>query len=72
MNFYNQEVIRLTKEIYPQEYLTEQIIRSKIFIDNNFSNNIMLDEIAGKAFISKFYFICLFKNYYGRIYSKEL
>lgn len=72
MTFYNQEVLRLSKEVYPKEYLTEQIVRSKNFIDNNFSSNIMLDEISSKAFISKFHFIRLFKNYYGRTPNRYL
>ena len=42
-----------------------QVVRSKKFIDDNYANNLSLDDIAGEAFISKFHFIRLFKIYYG-------
>ena len=66
MTFYNQQIQKLNSEIYSKEYLTKQIIQSKIFIDDHFENNITLAQIACEAFISKFHFIRLFKNYYGR------
>jgi len=65
MTFYHQQVQYLKKNLYPKDYLLTQIIRSKKFIDNNFANNINLDDIAGEAFFSKFHFIRLFKRYYG-------
>jgi len=65
MTFYHQQVQILQKQLYPKPYLLTQIIRSKKFIVNNFSNNINLNDIAGEAFLSKFHFIRLFKTYYG-------
>jgi AraC-like DNA-binding protein len=65
MTFYHQQVQHLKKNLYPKDYLPTQIIRSKKFIDNNYANNINLDDIAGEAFFSKFHFIRLFKKYYG-------
>ena len=65
MTFYHQQVQFLKKNLYPKDYLLTQIIRSKKFIDNNYSNNINLDDTAGEAFFSKFHFIRLFKKYYG-------
>jgi len=66
MTFYHQQVKALHRTIYPKDYLREQVIRSKHFIDSHFSENISLDEIARDAALSKFHFIRLFKKYYGQ------
>jgi len=65
MTYYQHQVQFLHKNLYPRDYLLTQVIRSKKFIDKNYSNNISLDDIAGEAFISKFHFIRLYKTYYG-------
>jgi AraC-like DNA-binding protein len=65
MTFYHLQVQILQKKLYPKPYLLAQIIRSKKFIDDNYTNNISLDDIACEAFFSKFHFIRLFKTYYG-------
>ena len=66
MTYYNTQVAKISKDIYPKDYLTKQVIRAKHFIDNHFADNLNLDRIAGEAFLSKFHFIRLFKSYYGR------
>jgi AraC-like DNA-binding protein len=65
MTYYSSQVLSLHNNLYPKDYLLTQVIRSKKFIDDNYSNNINLDDIAGEAFISKFHFIRLYKTYYG-------
>ena len=65
MTFYRDEIARLNKVLYPHDDLTKQIIQSKLYIDKNFSENINLDKIAGRAMVSKFHFIRVFKKYYG-------
>jgi len=65
MTYYSNEVARLTKSLYPHDDLTKHIIQSKLFIDKHFSENINLDKIAGRAMVSKFHFIRVFKKYYG-------
>ena len=72
MNFYRDEISRLNKILYPHDDLTKQIIQSKLYIDKHFSDNINLDNIAGKALVSKFHFIRLFKKYYGRTPNQYL
>jgi AraC-like DNA-binding protein len=37
-----------------------------LFIDNNYFDNIDLDNISDEAYFSKFHFIRLFKNIYGK------
>jgi AraC-like DNA-binding protein len=75
MTFYEEQILKIKTEIYSKEYLCEQVIQSKLFIEKEFSRNISLDDIANEAFISKFHFIRLFKRYYGRTpyqYLKEI
>jgi len=72
MTFYREEVSRLDKVLYPHNDLTKQIIRSRDYIDKHFSEDISLDKIAGKALVSKFHFIRVFKRYYGRTPNQYL
>ena len=66
MTFYRDEVARLDKILYPHNDLTKQIKAAKLYIDTHFSDEINLDKVAGKALVSKFHFIRVFKRYYGR------
>jgi AraC-like DNA-binding protein len=72
MTFYRDEVTRLSKVLYPHNDLTKQIIQSRHYIDKHFSEDINLDKIAGKALVSKFHFIRVFKRYYGRTPNQYL
>ena len=56
----------MTTEQYPKVYLYKRIVQAKLFIDNNYAGNIDLDNIADEAYFSKFHFIRLFKNIYGK------
>src|SRR6478736_2882544 len=53
-------------EIYPKIYLYKRIVQAKLFIDEHFSENIDLENIADYAYFSKFHFIRLFKSIYGK------
>ena len=66
MTFYHCQVLSTRKNIYPKEYLCDQVTRARHFIDQNFANNINLNGIAGEACYSKFHFLRLFKLLYGR------
>ena len=72
MTFYRDEVARLDKTLYPHDDLTKQIKAAKLYIDTHFSDEINLDKIAGKAWVSKFHFIRVFKRYYGRTPNQYL
>jgi AraC-like DNA-binding protein len=56
----------ITTAQYPKVYLHRRIAMAKLFIDANFANEIDLENIADEAFYSKFHFIRLFKNAYGK------
>ncbi len=44
--------------------LYQRIAAAKIYIDDNYHESIDLDEISGKAFLSKFHFHRLFRKVY--------
>lgn len=66
MTYYHQQILQIREEIYAKDYLYSQVIHAKLFIDNNYSDSIDLNDIARKAFFSKFHFIRLFKTIYGQ------
>ena len=64
---YYQNQISLTRDRFiPKDYLCDQVIAGKKFMDKNFTKKISLNDIAKKACISKFHFLRLFKILYGR------
>ena len=65
MTWYQQQVITLKRDVYPQEYLVEQVMRAKLFMDRHFASGLSLGAIAGEAHFSKYHFIRLFKLVYG-------
>ncbi len=56
----------MTTATYPKVYLYRRIVQAKLFIDDNYSENIDLENIADEAFFSKFHFTRLFKKIYGK------
>jgi AraC-like DNA-binding protein len=66
MTYYHQQVLKLTREIYPKEHLCQQAIKAKSFIDTHYAANIHLNVISEQAYLSKFHFIRLFKTMYGQ------
>ena len=51
---------------YPRQYLYLRAVRAKLFIDAHFASAIDLNKIADEACFSKFHFVRLFKDIYGR------
>lgn len=51
---------------YPKINLYRRIVQAKLFIDDNFAENIDLNNIADEACFSKFHFIRQFKKIYGK------
>lgn len=56
----------MTTEQYPKIYLYKRIVQAKLFIDKNFAESIDIDNISDEAYFSKFHFIRLFKQIYGK------
>lgn len=61
----------MTNEEKKQD-IYRRIVKAKLFIDRNFSEDINLKQIAGEACYSKFHFIRLFKRIYGKTPSQYL
>ena len=51
---------------YPKVYLYKRLVQAKIFIDERYADRIDIDDIADEACFSKFHFIRLFKQIYGK------
>ena len=51
---------------YPKVYLYRRIVQAKLFIDTHYNEQIVLDDIADEAALSRFHFMRLFKNSYGK------
>ena len=66
MNFYHEQIVLIREKFLPKDYLCEQVIQAKKFIDKNFSDNIGLNCMASEACLSKFHFLRLFKQLYGK------
>lgn len=50
----------------PNIYIYRRVLKAKLFIDAHYDTAIDLDAISGEAYFSKFHFIRLFKNSYGK------
>jgi AraC-like DNA-binding protein len=50
---------------YPKFYLYRRIVLAKLFIDDNYWDNIDLDNISSEASFSKFHFVRQFNKTYG-------
>lgn len=66
VTYYHAQLLKISSQYYPKSYITGQMLRGKKFIDENFSENINLETVSNFSCISKFHFIRLFKNCYGR------
>jgi len=47
-------------------YLYRRVLNAKLFIEQNYTASINLNEISGEAFFSKFHFLRIFKSAYGK------
>jgi len=56
----------MTIEQYQKIYLYKRIVQAKLFIDNQYGEDIDLNNIADEAYFSKFHFIRTFKKVYGK------
>jgi len=72
MTFYARKIEFISRKIYSNVYLTKQVIQAKYFIDNNFSNNITLEDICKAGYISKYHLIRSFKKLYGKTPNQYL
>ena len=65
MTFYQRHVLEAAATLYPRQDLSRRVVQSKQFIDRHYAQTIGLREMAGNAFLSKYHYIRVFKQYYG-------
>ncbi|MEO5685127.1 MAG: AraC family transcriptional regulator [Chitinophagaceae bacterium] len=56
----------MTTDNYPKNYLYRRIVQAKLFIDASYPDKIEINNIADEAYFSRFHFIRLFKQIYGK------
>lgn len=64
--FFEQEVERIMKEHALPQHHYVYIRQSKAFMEKFYGDKIELDEIAASAFMSRFHYIRIFQQVYGR------
>lgn len=75
MNYFQEHVAALTRQLYAAEDLTERVVFAKGYIDQFYHEPIDLGALAKASCLSKFHFIRVFKRYYGQTpgqYLKEV
>ncbi|MBS1564322.1 MAG: helix-turn-helix transcriptional regulator [Bacteroidetes bacterium] len=65
MTFYERHVLHTAATFYPRQDLSRRLVESKQFIDRHYAQAIGLHEMAGNAFLSKYHYIRVFRQYYG-------
>nr|WP_086939178.1 AraC family transcriptional regulator [Thaumasiovibrio occultus] len=73
--FYEQELDRLSSEIGLQPKQALLIRQSKAFMEQYYAERVELNELAQAAFMSRFHYVRMFKQFYGmtpRNYLKDL
>ena len=61
-----QNLFEMSVKQFPKVYLYRRIVQAKLFIDSHYSRALDINNIADEAFFSKFHFIRLFKQVYGK------
>lgn len=58
--------------MHQKMYMYKRVVEAKLFIDHNYADNIDLGNIADSAHYSKFHFLRLFKDAFGKPPHKYL
>lgn len=66
MNCYHTEILEIKKKIYSNQGQLDTVIALRKCIDNNYHQNLNLDLLSQKQFVSKFHLLRVFKRYYGQ------
>ena len=70
--YFASQVERFSAECFGDQQRLQQVIKAKQFIDQNFYNSLSVETLAKVACLSRFHFIRLFKQYYGRTPNQYL
>ena len=72
MSLYTDHLAKYKTTMVAPDHVLEKIINAKHFIDSNYQHDISLKEISRVSLISKFHFIRLFRQTYGRTPNRYL
>lgn len=64
--YFEQQIEKIAKNYGLPEYLYIQVRQSKAFMEKYLSEKIELEKISAAAFMSRFHYIRVFKQVYGR------
>lgn len=70
--YYQQVLLRLREEHYPQEYLCKRLEHARELIDRFYYLDLNIAAMAKEASFSKFHFIRLFKILHGKTPNQYL
>lgn len=62
----------MAEDLHPNMYKYRRIVEAKLYIDAHFDQKIELDKISDQACFSKYHFLRLFKQAYGKSPHKYL
>lgn len=65
MTYYEQELHRIKKSIYSNQFQLDTVIATRRFIDNNYEKDLNLDLLSKILLTSKYHLQRLFKKTYG-------
>ncbi len=72
MTFYQREVERIRDLNYANRAQLDIVINTRKYIDENYGDDINLEVLCRKQFVSKYHLLRLFKKYYGLTPKKYL
>ncbi|RTQ50927.1 AraC family transcriptional regulator [Hymenobacter gummosus] len=65
-SYYQQELHRLRAIVFPHAHRRQQVLQARQFIEAHYAEPIGLPDVAAAAGCSRFHFLRLFRQYYGR------
>ena len=72
MSLYARTIQQMSRELFPHAHLVAQARQAKAYMETHYAEPISLNDIAMAATLSKFHFIRLFRDMYGRTPNQYL
>lgn len=66
MNFYQKELTRIRTAVYSNQSQINTVVGLRLYIENNYDQNLNLDLLSHNQCVSKYHLLRLFKKYYGQ------
>lgn len=72
MNYYQQEIIRIRNCYFPRQEILDRLADARRLMSDQLCSAPDLDRLAATSCLSKYHFMRLFKNCYGRTPGQHL